>query len=308
MTYITSYLVFITGGGDAKAAHLELHTIVDDTTVITKSNNQSVSDIPNKKSTLSQILWPLGKSIGLRNIKLPGTTAIADSMQYFSVSSATRISSVDPHRHTPYYPQSTEIAKWLQNGFNATVINYGPKYKVKESTIFGPRGSFSSLQQPIELSNYSKNPTFVSEVLRQLYKPEVEDYHLYTKCTIAISMWYLQNTTVVDVCESKKSKQSTAAKLSSDDEGLDKEWLQFACVECPDFETAMRVIQTGRSRCPQNDEYHVFLRVLLFRSSRTDETEGSLSHMHLVDLVNASQVDNLEHRKLPTEENRISRR
>jgi hypothetical protein len=248
-------------------------------------------------------------------------------MQYFPVSSATRVSSVDQQRHTPYHPHSVSIAKWLQSGFNATVVNYGPKYDLKTTTVFGPQMPLKSLQQP-EHSIKSTSPTLVSEILGQLYNPGIDDRHipsvpLPSPGTIAISMWYLQNNTVVDVCASTTTTRKPSSNknerndLSSSDDKLEKEWLQFVSVECSDYNTAMKVIQTGRSRCPHHDEHHVFLRILLYRPERTTgnsnpslqySQKGSLSHLHLVDLVNASSVDTEEHRHLPTESNRIARR
>jgi hypothetical protein len=311
-----------TGGGDAKAAHLELHTIIDDTLIssqpFAESNSHSTSDIPNKRSKLSQILWPLGKSVGLRDIKLPGTTAIADSMQYFPVSSATRVSSIDKQRRSPYHPQSVSIAQWLQNGFNATVVNYGPNYDLKTTTVFGPQVSLASLQYPEASPQLTTStPTLVSEVLGQLFKSGIDDFRipsvpLPSPGVIAVSMWYLQNNNVVDVCASNTSKdhqrhRGQDSTINVDDQ-LEKEWLQFVSVECPDFDTAMRVIQTGRSRCPQTEEHHMFLRVVFYRPDRTNANTGSLSHLHVVDLVNAAGVDDSEHRHLPTEANRIARR
>ena len=321
-------LLYTTGGGDAKAAHLELHTIIDDTQVSAQQFSHSSTTVPTKESQLSQILWPLGKSVGLRDIKLPNTTAIADCMHYYKVSSAMRVSSIDTKKHSPYHPQSIEIAKWMQSGFNATVVNYGPNYPLKTACVFGPQLPLQSHHQPPQ-SFKCPSPTLVSEVLTQLYNPGIDDHHipsvpLPAPSVIAISMWYLQNHSVVDVCASASSskQRSTSGEKhpsSRGDEQLEKEWLQFASVECPDYETAMRVIQTGRSRCPQSEEHHVFLRVLLYRpdratgsnsieSSSSHDVRGSLSHLHLVDLVNASSVDDTEHRQLSTELHRISRR
>lgn len=314
-----------TGGGDAKAAALELHTIIDDT-LISDQHFAHASNVPNKRSKLSQILWPLGKSVGLRDIKVPGTTAIADSMQYFPVSSATRVSSIDHSRHSPYRPQSTTIAKWLQNGFNATVVNYGPNYDLKTKAVFGPQVPLVALQNP-ETTAMLTSPTMISEVLGQLYNTRIDAGHipsvpLPAPCTIAISMWYLQNNHVVDVCASTSKtstgKGATAHSHTNSEEKLAKEWLQFESIQCPDYETAMRVIQTGRSRCPQSEEHHVFLRVLLYRPNRAASTSsisdspyaqnGSISHLHLVDLAHSSGVDTADHRHLPTESNRIARR
>jgi hypothetical protein len=65
------------GGGSARITALELDCIIDD-----RINKDSY-----------QILWPLGKSIGLRNAKLPKNHPVAESMRYFPVTSVGRYSS-----------------------------------------------------------------------------------------------------------------------------------------------------------------------------------------------------------------------
>lgn len=77
------------GGGDARLSPLELDCLIDD----------------RIENTDAQTLWPLGKSIGLRNATLPRNQPVADTMKYFNVSSATRLSTT-PKNQSPYYTQS----------------------------------------------------------------------------------------------------------------------------------------------------------------------------------------------------------
>ena len=65
------------GGGDARIAKLELNCVIDD----------------RIEQREGQVLWPLGRSVGLRDPKFPRNQPIADSMKYFHVSSACRVSA-----------------------------------------------------------------------------------------------------------------------------------------------------------------------------------------------------------------------
>jgi hypothetical protein len=67
------------GGGSARISNLECDCVIDD-----RIHKDSY-----------QILWPLGKSIGLRNAKLPKNHPVAESMKYFPVSSVVRFSSAE---------------------------------------------------------------------------------------------------------------------------------------------------------------------------------------------------------------------
>jgi hypothetical protein len=78
------------GGGSARITELEFDCTIDDHI--------------NKDSY--QILWPLGKSIGLRNAKLPKNHPVAESMRYFPVTSVGRYSSSNYSKTSIHYSQS----------------------------------------------------------------------------------------------------------------------------------------------------------------------------------------------------------
>jgi hypothetical protein len=77
------------GGGSARISNLECDCIIDD-----RIHKDSY-----------QILWPLGKSIGLRNARLPKNHPVAESMKYFPVSSVGRFSSSEYSKTSIHYSQ-----------------------------------------------------------------------------------------------------------------------------------------------------------------------------------------------------------
>jgi hypothetical protein len=77
------------GGGDARVAPLELNCVIDDR-------------IDSKQG---QVLWPLGKAVALRDPKIPRNQPVAESMKYFTVSTAERLSML-PRKHSPWNQKS----------------------------------------------------------------------------------------------------------------------------------------------------------------------------------------------------------
>lgn len=77
------------GGGDARITNLELNCIIDD-------SNVAKDD---------QVLWPLGTSVGIRDPKVPKNYPVADSMKYFLVSGASRVSMLSK-KSSPWVDKS----------------------------------------------------------------------------------------------------------------------------------------------------------------------------------------------------------
>lgn len=77
------------GGGDARVANLELNCLIDD----------------RIDSNDGQVLWPLGKSVAIRDPKIPKNHPMSESMRYFPVTSATRASLL-PHKSSPWVDKS----------------------------------------------------------------------------------------------------------------------------------------------------------------------------------------------------------
>lgn len=96
------------GGGDARVAPLELNCVIDDWV----------------DSKQGQILWSLGKAVALRDPKIPRNQPAADSMKYFNVSSADRLSML-PKKHSPWN-QRSRLPQYLY--FMFSLIKFKVKY------------------------------------------------------------------------------------------------------------------------------------------------------------------------------------
>lgn len=237
------------GGGSARISGLEYDCVIDDRV--------------HKDSY--QILWPLGKSIGLRNARLPKDHPVAESMRYFPVTSVSRYSTADYSKTSIHSSQSRNVAQWLLDGFNASVIGYGSNPSKTES-LYG-----SDLSNKSEPRN---RKGFVYEVLRDLFE-KIHENTENISTILSLSLWALKGNDVIEysfriiallifhsLCENPLRGQSEEG-----DHREKKNWLEFVSVECPNYETAVKIIDITRERAhhrvrPQKDRdnCHFFLR------------------------------------------------
>ena len=173
------------GGGSARIGTLEYDCVIDD-----RIHKDSY-----------QILWPLGKSVGLRNARLPKNSPVAEAMKYFPVTSVGRYSSSEysqtsvHHSQCGYPPCPTititvlrNITQWLLDGFNASVICHGSN-PTKTESLYG--SDFSNRKEP----NFRKG--FVYEILRELYQ-QIQDNSESVTTVLSISLWALKGNHVIE--------------------------------------------------------------------------------------------------------------
>jgi hypothetical protein len=87
-------------------------------------------------------------------------------------------------------------------------------------------------------------------------------------------------------------------------------------VECPTYDIALQVLLTARERAfgaglqtpgLNRDKAHFFLRILIHKADNDRIGCGSLSYLHIVDLIGTTTIDDIAFNNLP-EENRITKR
>ncbi len=90
------------GGGDARVARMEVHCLVNQTPPSTPQQQQHQQ---RQQSSEGQVLWIGQNAIGVRNIDMPKSAAIADGMSYHEVTTCNALAKKDfafvdtmPHR------------------------------------------------------------------------------------------------------------------------------------------------------------------------------------------------------------------
>lgn len=250
------------GGGNARISTVELHIIIDD--LQGRSENQ--------------ILWQLDGSVGLRD-PFSSNLSTSKSMTYYPVTSSTTIATLLKKSDERKLLLHENVVKWTIDGFNSCIIASGARYTGKTLTLFGPNSATKSFPKP-----------FVENLFDELF-----NYSIYngSKVVIAISVWVLQGNLIIDLCE---------------ESATGKEPLDFAKIECPDRATAAQVLSSARAKCTaihshlpaskeseNSESAHFFMRILIHRQDDdlTDSANstGSVSQIHIVDLVGSSPVD-----------------
>ena len=266
------------GGGDSRTANMGLHVVID--------------DIRGRRQ--SKILWQLDNFVGLRNPQMT-SDASAASMSYFSATSCQTISEVlssdssgdirgNNKRGSSSKPIFLDIADWSLDGYNNCIIGYGARGSGKTLTLFGPNAHSTRFPKCL-----------CKRILESLYTRD--------NITIALSCWALRRNQVIDLCEDYGKSVSPSTSNDSKNRG-------FAMIECGDIKTALQVLYHARAKCggveatdPSNDlpdskRAHFFLRITLFMATEEkcggEETnkKGRVSHIHIVDLVGTSPLEN----------------
>lgn len=94
--------------------------------------------------------------------------------------------------------------------------------------------------------------------------------------------------------------------------------LEFASVVCPTYDVALEVLLTARERAfgtgvqtpsssKEEIKAHFFLRILIHKADNDKKVLGSLSYLHIVDLIGTSSIDDVSLKNL-SEEIRIAKR
>ena len=227
----------------------------------------------------SNVLWAGSSAVGVRNIDLPEHASESDKMRYFEVTSASTLIKRDM-AYLNVMPIE-EVSNWIKDGFNASVITFGSRGSYKSSALFGKAGM--------------EHNCLAGRVLHKFYDSSWEGSR-----TIGLSCWCLLGNSIIDLLDIAGRKQK-----SSDN---------FISVECRDLDSAISTLSIARDRAPgaraysaetvpkETERAHFFCRIVIHRPDG-----GLLSSLHLVDLVGAADVGNVNYASLD-EESRIARR
>lgn len=261
------------GGGDATLDSIDVHAIIDGRLV---------------KGDM-QVLWSYGKTIGLRNALLPRSHPEAETMSYTTVTSTQRLSDMlRTQGAAGSMPLVDDVVNWALKGFNACVIAYGSKSTGKTLSLFGPAPTSSSGSATSQSYPTSLPTCYTASILQQLFAEAQHLSHSQSgTMTIGISAWVLRGSTIIDLCTPPTSSSQSAQPLLP---------LEFAAIECPDYETASRVIATCRARAPgvlsyppdkqqpaDSQRAHFFLRVIVHKDN-CPSPSSSPTNLHALGL------------------------
>ena len=269
------------GGGNSRSANLGLHIIID--------------DIRGRRK--SKILWQLDNFVGLRDPQM-GDAAASTSMNYFSATSCHTVSellsssSSNVGNATRVKAIHEDLADWVLSGFNACLIGYGVRGSGKTLTLFGPKEHSSRFPKSL-----------IRKTLEYLYAATAE-----CDAIIGLSCWALKRNSIIDLCDDKdKSSGSHQTPRSAN---------KLAIIECRDIKTALKVLHTSRARCvgaeavessqylSDSERSHFFCRVTLFQPNsggeplRPGSRMGLVSHIHFVDLIGTTSIEERNFEKL----------
>ena len=277
------------GGGDSRTANVDLHIVID--------------DIKGRRK--SKILWQLDNFVGLRDPQMTSEASVSANMNYYSATTCQTISEVlssdgnncndssssgsQRGRGRPSKPLHVDIADWSLSGYNNCIISYGARGSGKTLTLFGPN---------------AQSTRFPKCLCKRILE------HLYSKdnVTIGMSCWALRRNQVIDLCED----YGKSPRNNNNTKG-------FAIIECMDIKTALQVLYSARAKCegveaidPYNNltdskRAHFFLRITLYMPNEDDDRIGKVSHIHMVDLIGTSPIENRSFNELSEDDKECRR-
>ena len=305
------------GGGDAKAVAAEVHAIVDDRL----GNSSGIRG----SSSNAQVVWlDRHGAVGLRDVSMPSDAPAAEALRYYPTSTAHRLHDV-LRRPAADFALVHDLSQWVFRGFNVCVVGYGERLAGKTAAFFGFDGQLPAMVANLDAAHRTAPPASAASaggtgpglldtgglainVLRDLYLQEAA---AHDGATIALSAWTLSGPRFVDLLAPSASAGATAGTVGA---------LEFVSVHCPTYAAALKarqdnairalpsrhrplppplqVLLAARSRAPgarahapdaavrERDRAHFFLRVLLHRPG-----PGTISHLHLVDLIGTAPMD-----------------